>query len=202
MMRKVALLASGNGSNLQAVLDAIRRGELPIELVAVFSDRRDARALDRARAAGVPAVALPRRDGEARGAYDRRLAAAVLRAGADLVVLAGFMRLLSMEFLRHFPEGVINLHPARPGELPGVNAIARAYDEFRRGERTSTGVMIHYVPDEGVDDGPLIASADVPCVMGDSLDDLAARVHAAEHRLLVGALAHLAASASDRRDRP
>lgn len=192
--RKVTVLASGNGSNLQAVIDATCRGELPIELTAVVSDQPDAHALTRAVTAGIPAVALPRLTGESRHDYDGRLAAAVVETGAELIVLAGFMRLLSMEFLRHFPDAVVNLHPALPGELPGVNAIERAYDEFRRGERTATGAMVHYVPDEGVDDGPLIATIEVPCRPGDTLDDLTARVHAAEHRLLVAALAQLTAT--------
>ena len=101
------------------------------------------------------------------------------------------MRLLSMSFLGWFPHMVVNLHPALPGELPGTDAIERAWNEARAGQRNHTGVMIHMVPDEGVDDGPVLATATVPIHPSDTLEVLAGRVHAAEHRLLVETLATL-----------
>lgn len=185
------MLASGSGTNLQAVLDACASGELAADVVTVVSDQPSAPALDRARRGGVPAVALPRDAGEARPDYDTRLAAVVAAAEPDLVVLAGWMRILTLKFLGAFPNRVVNLHPARPGELPGVDAIARAYAEYRQGLRTSTGVMVHFVPDEGVDEGPVLATIDVPIEPDDLLSDLEARVHAAEHRLLVDTLISL-----------
>ena len=109
----------------------------------------------------------------------------------DIVVLAGFMRLLTMEFLAHFPQRVINVHPALPGELLGTNAIDRAFDEFVAGKRTHTGVMVHFVPDEGVDNGPVIDSAVVPIYPTDSLADLEQRMHASEHQLLITSLTQL-----------
>ena len=185
------ILASGSGSNLQAILDACTTGSLPAEVVQVVSDRADAYALARAERAGVPAIHLARHDGEARGDYDSRLADTVLAAQPDIVVLAGWMRILTMKFLGHFPGRVVNLHPALPGELPGTNAIGRAFAEFGRGERSATGVMVHLVPDEGVDDGPVLASVVVPIEPDDTLESLTDRVHATEHRVLVGALAGL-----------
>lgn len=188
MTPRLVVLVSGNGTNLQAILDACASGELVAEVVAVVSNRGDAPALQRAAAAGVPAVHVAPRPGEARDDYDARLADVVAGFGPDWVVLAGWMRILTMSFLGWFPGRVVNLHPARPGELPGTRAIERAYAEARAGRRTSTGVMVHLVPDEGVDDGPVLAVADVPIHPDDTLDELAARVHATEHRLLVDTL--------------
>ena len=146
-----------------------------------MSDRADACALVRAGAAGVPAVHVGRHPGEARADYDARLADVVAGFGPDLVVLAGWMRILTMSFLGWFPDRVVNLHPALPGELPGTHAIERAWQEALAGERTATGVMVHLVPDEGVDDGPVLGTATVPIHPDDTLETLTARVHAAEH---------------------
>jgi len=101
------------------------------------------------------------------------------------------MHVLSLAFLSRFPNRVINLHPALPGAFPGVNAIARAFAAYRRGAITATGVMVHLVPDEGVDCGPVIAQATVPILPDDTLESLEARIHAVEHELLVGALKRL-----------
>ncbi len=179
------VLVSGGGSNLQAVLDACAADEIPAEVVAVVSNRSDAHALQRAAAAGVPAVHIGAHQGEARADYDARLADVVAGFAPDLVVLAGWMRILTNAFLGWFPGSVVNLHPARPGELPGTHAIERAWQEALAGERTTTGVMVHYVPDEGVDDGPVLATVDVPILPDDTLDTLEDRIHAVEHRLLV-----------------
>lgn len=188
---RLVVLVSGSGSNLQAVLDACADGTLAGQVVAVVANRADAFGLQRAASAGVPTTVVTPLPGEPRPEYDARLAASVLEAAPDLVVLAGWMRLLSMQFLRHFPGRVVNLHPALPGELPGTHAIERAYEEFRAGTRTRTGVMVHLVPDEGVDDGPVLATAEVAITAADTLDSLAARIHATEHRLLVAALSPL-----------
>jgi folate-dependent phosphoribosylglycinamide formyltransferase PurN len=110
-------------------------------------------------------------------------------------VLAGWMRLLSAVFLDRHPGRVVNLHPALPGELPGLHAIERAFDEARAGRRDHTGVMVHLVPDEGVDDGPVLATATVPIEPADTLATLEARVHRTEHVLLVATLARLVESA-------
>lgn len=188
MKPRIVVLVSGDGTNLQAVLDACASGDLRAEVVAVVSNRADAGAMQRAARAGVPAVHVPAVSGEARADYDARLADVVAGFGPDWVVLAGWMRILTMSFLGWFPNRVVNLHPARPGELPGTHAIDRALDEARRGLRTSTGVMVHLVPDEGVDDGPVLGVVDVAIDADDDLDSLAGRIHAAEHVLLVETL--------------
>ena len=185
---RLVILASGNGSNAQAVIDACANGSLPAEVVAVVSDHGDARALVRAKTAGLPAVHVGRRPGETRADYDARLADIVTGFDPDWVVLAGWMRVLTMSFLGWFPGMVVNLHPALPGELPGLHAIERAHQEAAAGTRTSTGVMVHLVPDEGVDEGPVLATATVPILPADTLDDLEQRMHVTEHQLLVDTL--------------
>lgn len=189
--KRLVVLASGNGSNLQAVIDACADGRLPATVVAVVSDVAHARALDRADTAGIPTVHVGRRPGETRADYDARLADVVSGFDPDWVVLAGWMRLLTMNFLGWFPGMVVNLHPALPGELPGTHAIQRAWAEHLDGTRTRTGVMVHLVPDEGVDDGPVLATEQVAITAEDDLATLEARIHAAEHRLLVDVLHRL-----------
>jgi phosphoribosylglycinamide formyltransferase-1 len=190
-MRRLVVLASGSGSNLQAVIDACASGELAAEVVAVVSDQADAHALTRAGERAIPAVHVGRHPGEPRADYDARLADVVAGFGPDLVVLAGWMRILTMSFLGWFPDRVVNLHPALPGELPGTRAIERAWQEAREGTRTTTGVMVHLVPDEDIDAGPVLGTTTVPILPDDSLEALTARVHRAEHELLVTTLTTL-----------
>ena len=185
------MLVSGTGSNLQAVIDACREGSLPAEVVAVVSNKPDVFALQRAADAGVPAVHVGAHAGESRGDYDARLADVVAGFDPDLVVLAGWMRILTMSFLGWFPNRVVNLHPALPGDLPGTDAIERAWAEAVAGARSTTGVMIHLVPDEGVDDGPVVATATVPIDVAAGYDAFAEQLHATEHELLVAALGEL-----------
>ncbi len=192
-MPRLVLMASGNGSNVQAVLEACAAGTIAAVVAAVVSDRADARVLARADAAGVPAVHVGRRGGEARADYDARLADVVSGFSPDHVVLLGWMRILTMSFLGWFPGMVINLHPALPGELPGVDAIERAFDEHVAGTRSASGVMVHLVPDEGVDVGPVLAAAAVEIELDDTLDSFAERMHATEHRLVIGTLAQVCA---------
>ena len=194
---RLVVLVSGNGSNLQAILNACGSGQVPAKVVAVVSNKSDAYALQRAADAGVPSVHVGRRDNEARPDYDARLTDIVAGFAPDLVILAGWMRILTKDFLGWFPERVVNLHPARPGELPGTHAIERAWQEALAGHRTRTGVMVHLVPDEGVDDGPVLATEDVPILPDDTLDTLEARVHAVEHRLLVDTIRTLCQQVSE-----
>jgi phosphoribosylglycinamide formyltransferase-1 len=187
-------MASGNGSNLQAIIDACASGRLDAEVVAVVTNRADAGALERAGRAGIPSVRVGAQDGEARDDYDARLADVVAGFAPDIVVLAGWMRILSMSFLGWFPDRVVNLHPALPGEYPGVGAIERAWEDARRGATSRTGVMVHLVPDEGVDDGPVLGVRAVEIDTDGTFDDFAARVHHTEHALLVDVLAELVAA--------
>ncbi len=192
-MVKLAVLISGYGSNLQALIDACRAGELPgVEIAVVVSNRRDAYGLERARQAKIPTEYHPlapyRAAGRSRADYDADLAALLARYGAEWVVLAGWMHLFSRAFLGRFPGRVLNLHPALPGQFPGTDAIARAYEAAQRGEIDHTGVMVHLVPDEAVDAGPVVLQEAVPIRPEDTLADLEARIHVVEHRLIVEAV--------------
>ncbi len=188
MTRRVVVLASGAGSNLQALIDATRSGVLGADIVAVVSNVPGCGALARASAHGISGITVERLAGERRTDYDTRLSGVVGPLGPDLVVLAGWMRILTGAFLDNVGAPVINLHPALPGQLPGVDAIGRAWAERHDG-RTESGVMVHLVPDEGVDVGPVIAVCTVPLRPADSLEEFTARMHAAEHRLIVDATA-------------
>ncbi len=195
-MTRIAILISGYGSNQQAIMDAVAEGQLPgVEVALVVSNRREAYGIERAVRHGVPVVYFPlapyTRAGRPRREYDAALAAIVRAFDVAWVVLAGWMHVLSDAFLGRFPSRVVNLHPALPGAFPGTHAIARAYEAYRRGEIAHTGVMVHLVPDEAVDAGPVVAQEVVPIHPTDSLEDLEARIHAVEHRLLVGALRNL-----------
>lgn len=194
-MTRLVVLISGSGSNLQAILDGCADGRLPATVAAVVSNRSDAFGLERAARAGVPTHTLRLKAFPDRPSYDAALADLVAGYAPDFVVLAGWMHLLGMPFLRHFPNRVINLHPALPGAYPGTHAIERAWEDARQGRIRETGVMVHLVPDEGVDDGPVLATTTIPIYPGEPLADLEARIHAAEHRLLVETLARLAQGA-------
>ncbi|MBV1893360.1 MAG: phosphoribosylglycinamide formyltransferase [Ilumatobacteraceae bacterium] len=199
--RRLVVLVSGSGSNLQAILDACQRGDLNAQVVAVVSNKSDVFALERAAKAGVPTVHVGRQQDERRADFDSRLADVVAGFSPDLVVLAGWMRLLTMSFLGWFPEQVLNLHPALPGELAGTGAIERAWKESAAGSRTRTGVMVHLVPDEGVDDGPVLGTAVVEIDRTKTYDDFEQLMHDTEHRLLVDTLIEICnASATARPD--
>ena len=193
MVARLVVLASGHGSNLQAIIEACNAGILEARIAAVASDRLQAYALERAQLAGIPTLYHPwspyKEENRDRRDYDSDLAKLVGSYEPSLVVLAGWMRILTSACLDRFPMRVINLHPALPGTFPGTDAIQRAWNAFLKGEITHTGVMVHYVPDEGVDDGPVIDKEQVPIYPTDTLETLEARVHQVEHRLLVGAIA-------------
>lgn len=185
---RLVVLISGGGTNLQAILDACASGTLPARVAAVVSNKSDAFGLERARRAGVPAIANPRPKEQDRREYDSQLADLVASYRPDWIVMAGWMRVLSSNFLSRFPERVMNLHPALPGAFPGTHAIERAFEAFQKGEIRGTGVMVHLVPDEGVDCGPVLLQEAVPILPDDTLETLEARIHAVEHRLLVSAI--------------
>jgi len=190
-MKRLVVLISGKGSNLQALMDHTAAGTLHAAITAVVSNRPDAYGLERARQAGIPTEVLSlssfKKQGENRTAYNSALADLVAGYSADLVILAGWMLILESEFLNRFPGRVINLHPALPGAFPGTNAIARAHAAFHRGEIKHTGVMVHKVVPE-VDAGPLVVSEPVPIFRGESVEDLEERIHFVEHNLIVAAV--------------
>lgn len=183
---ELGVLVSGNGSNLQAILDAVTRGELDARVKLVVSNRENAFALERAKNANVPAIVCSHKGLPSREAYDEKLVALLRDAGVDYVVLAGFMRILSPVFVRAFEGRVLNIHPALLPSFPGVNALGQA---LAHGAKV-TGVTVHWV-DEGVDTGPIIAQRAVPILPTDDEAALAARVHQVEHELYVEVLRDL-----------
>jgi formyltetrahydrofolate-dependent phosphoribosylglycinamide formyltransferase len=189
--QRLVVLISGNGSNLQAILDACHSLELNAQVVAVISNKADAYGLERARQAGIPTEVKLKYKTQDRCDYDRALADLAARYQPDYIILAGWMRLLSLEFLSRFSGRVINLHPALPGTFAGTHAIERAFEAFQTGQIASSGVMVHYVLDEGVDNGPVIAQRTVPIRPEDTLEIFEARMHACEHVLLISALQSL-----------
>lgn len=194
----LAILISGSGSNLQAIIDAVQDGRLRVRIAVVVSNRKAAYGLERAAAAGIPIryhPLKPYRDaGKERAEYDADLAALLAEYAPDWVVLAGWMHIFTHAFLQHYPQRIVNLHPALPGQFPGAHSIDDTLAAFARGEIEQTGVMIHLVPDERVDEGPVLATRSVPILAGDTHDSLAARIHAVEHDLLVATLRQLTGS--------
>jgi phosphoribosylglycinamide formyltransferase-1 len=188
MTARFVVLISGNGSNLQAILDACQAGGLDAKVVSVISNKADAYGLTRAKNAGVEAIYFPKQKNEPREEYDTRLADRVSTYFPDYIILAGWMRILSSSFLSCFPNRVINLHPALPGMFPGTHAIERALEAYQRGDIKQTGVMLHLVPDEGVDNGPVLAQRKIDFLPYESFEQFEARVHEVEHELLVNTL--------------
>lgn len=188
---RLVVLISGNGTNLQALLDACQDGRLAAQVVAVVSNRRDAYGLTRAQQAGVPTVYFPLRpyteSGQPREAYDQDLSERVAAFQPDLIVCAGWMQVLTPVFISRFADRLINLHPALPGLFPGTHAIERAFAAFQHGEIESSGAMVHFVVPE-IDAGPVLDQIVVPILSHDQLADFEERMHAHERILLVRAV--------------
>ncbi|WP_044564714.1 phosphoribosylglycinamide formyltransferase [Azospirillum sp. B4] len=175
---KLGVLISGRGSNLQALLDATSAPDFPAEVALVLANKADAAGLERARAAGVPALAIPHKDYADKPAFEQAMTQALEDAGVRLVCLAGFMRLLSPWFVDHWRDRLINIHPSLLPAFPGIDTHQRALDAGVRFH----GCTVHYVR-SAVDSGPIVAQAAVPVRAGDTADTLADRVLAAEHQL-------------------
>ena len=175
---RVGVLASGRGSNLQALLDAGSRADYPARVVVVVSDREDARALARARAAGVSSLFVNPKDHGDRAAYDAVLTKTLEHHEVGLVCLAGFMRILSPVFVRAWQGRLMNIHPSLLPAFPGLHAQRQA---LHHGVRIA-GATVHFV-DEGVDTGPIVLQAAVPVEATDTEETLAARILIEEHRI-------------------
>jgi phosphoribosylglycinamide formyltransferase-1 len=184
----LVVLISGFGSNLQAIIDATCQQVVPARVCGVVSNKANAYGLERARLAGIPSVVLASKKDQVRSDYDRQLADIVESFQPDWIVLAGWMRILTSTFLNRFSGRVVNLHPALPGTFPGTQAIQRAFAAFAAGQIDHTGVMVHLVPDEGMDNGPVLNQRIVPILREDTIEALEARIHAVEHDLLVETL--------------
>jgi len=183
---RIVVLASGSGTNLQAILDRLH-GRERVEVVGVGSDKPEAGALGRGRAAGVETAVFPAVDYPDRAVRDEALGDWIDSLRADLVVLAGYMQLLSAGFVARFRNRVVNIHPALLPSFPGLDAIGQA---LAAGVET-TGVTVHFV-DEGVDTGPVIAQREVPAPAGVARVELEAAVHAVEHELYPEAIRMIA----------
>ena len=176
---RVVVLASGSGTNLQAILDQLHAGEDGIEVVGVGSDKPDATALERAKQAEVESAVFPAADYEDRSARDAALGDWIERTEADLVVLAGYMQMLAPEFVERFRGRVINVHPALLPAFPGIDAVQQAIDHGAK----ITGVTVHFV-DEGMDSGPIILQRPVPVAPSREWAETERAIHATEHALL------------------
>jgi len=174
---RLAVLISGRGSNLQAIIDAISDGRLRAEIAVVISNVRGARGLARADAAGIPTAVLPHSQWATRHEYDTALAEMLRQQKADLVCLAGFMRVLGPAFIDAFPNRILNIHPSLLPSFPGLDAQRQA---FEHGVQV-TGVTVHFV-DAQLDAGPIVMQTAVPVLPADTLDTLAARILSEEHR--------------------
>ncbi len=175
---KVGVLLSGSGTNLQAIIDAIADDGLPVEIVHVVSSRPDAYGIERAHAAGLPVTVLNREAYADARAADRRIVDAMLAAGAEYLVMAGYMRKVTPVILDAFPDRVLNLHPALLPSFKGAHAIADAYEAGVK----VTGVTVH-LANEDYDKGPIVAQRAVEVREGETVDDLEARIHEVEHVL-------------------
>ncbi len=175
---KLGVLISGRGTNLQAIIDAVERGELKAEIRIVISNRGDAQGLERARRHGIASRVIEHRRFPTREHFDRALVAALTEHGVELVACAGFMRLLSPVMLNAFPNRIMNIHPGLLPSFPGINAQKAAVG---RGVRVA-GCTVFFVS-EGVDDGPIIAQAVVPVAPDDDEERLSERILAQEHRI-------------------
>ena len=179
----LGVLASGRGSNLQAILDAIAQGRLSATVVLVAGDREEAQAVERARAAGIPTAIVSPKASPTRDAYDAEMARILHEAGAEVVVLAGYLRIVTNRLLHAFPQRVINIHPSLLPAFPGLHAQRQA---LAHGVKVS-GCTAHFV-DEAVDSGAIILQAAVPVLEDDTETSLAERILAEEHRILPQAL--------------
>lgn len=180
---KVAILASGNGTNFEVLARHFKDGDLPGELVLLFCNHPDAPVMERAKRLQIPAVSFTVKSCGGKEEYEQRLLAVLQEYQVDFIVLAGYLRVIGPTILDHYAHRIINLHPAWLPEYPGLHSIERAFND----QRAQTGVTVHYI-DSGLDSGPIIAQEHVPILPTDTIETLAARVHETEHHLYPQAL--------------
>jgi phosphoribosylglycinamide formyltransferase-1 len=184
-MSRLGVLLSGRGSNFQAIAARVSAGEIPAEIVVVIANRPDAPGLDAARRLGLTAVSLPSK-GLDRESYDRQLIATLQEHNVEWVILAGYMRILSAEFIRAFPQRILNIHPSLLPSFPGLDAQHQAFDY---GVKIS-GCTVHFV-DEHLDHGPIVMQAQVPVDPSDTAETLSAKILTQEHRIYSESLRRL-----------
>ena len=174
----IAVLCSGSGTNLQAIIDKVASGYIPAKIVLVISDKADAFALERAKRAGIETLILNKKDFKSREDLDKKIVESLKKKDVGLVVLAGFMRLLGARFIEEYRNRIINIHPALLPSFKGAHGIREALDHGVK----VTGVTVHFV-DENLDNGPVIAQAVVEIRDGDTEESLLLKIHKEEHRL-------------------
>lgn len=184
---RLGVLASGRGSNLQSIMDAAGAGRIKAEVVVVFSDNKDAFALERARKAGIPALRLDPRDFGSKDEYEKAILEILQEHEVQLVCLAGYMRIIGRVLLEAFPNMIVNIHPALLPAFPGLHGQRQAWDY---GVKFS-GCTVHFV-DEGMDTGPIIIQAVVPVYDDDTVDTLADRILEQEHKIYPEAIGLIA----------
>lgn len=178
MSSRIVVLISGSGTNLQAIIDACKSADYPGSVIGVVSNKNDAYGLTRAQNADIETLALSHKDFDSRESYDQALMAKIDQFTPDVIVLAGFMRILTPAFVQHYQGKLLNIHPSLLPKYQGLNTHQRAIEA---GDKEH-GVSVHFVTEE-LDGGPVILQAKVPVFDGDTIDDLAARVHEQEHRI-------------------
>lgn len=182
-MRKIGVLVSGRGSNLQAIMDRIADGYLPLEIAVVISDKVDAYGLERAAKAGIPTRAISRKSCSSKEEFEEKITAVLEAYDCELVVLAGFMRILSADFVNRWEHKIINIHPAILPSFPGLHGQRQAWEY---GVKVA-GCTVHFV-DAGTDSGPIILQKVVPAYFEDDEDTLADRILVEEHKAMPEAL--------------
>ena len=183
MSKKIGVVVSGRGSNLQSIIDHIAEGKLNVEIAVVVSDHREAFALDRAAKAGIPTAVVERKGCKDKAEFEDKIDAALRDKGAEVVVLAGFMRILTGHFISRWENKIINIHPALLPSFKGVDAQGQAVDYGVK----IAGCTVHFV-DEGTDTGPIILQKAVPVYDDDTEEILAARILVEEHKALPEAI--------------
>ena len=182
--KSIVILISGSGTNLQAIIDAVADGQINASISAVISNRADAKGLDRARQRHINTVIIDQNDYDDRTSYDQALIAEIDKYKPDLIALAGFMRILSEEFISHFNNIILNIHPSVLPELKGLHTHRRALEA----SKTTHGASVHFVSNE-LDSGPVVIQAEVPVLANDTEDTLAERVLQQEHVIYPMAIA-------------
>ena len=177
-LKSIVVLVSGNGSNLQAIIDACEQGKIPAKITAVISNKAQAYGLQRAKTAGIPAVVVDHTAYLTREAYDQQLLAQISKFAPDLIVLAGFMRILSREFVEHFQGQILNIHPSLLPKYKGLHTHQRAIDA---GDREH-GASVHFVT-ANLDDGPVILQSKVPIFENQDAEELTQRVIVQERQM-------------------
>lgn len=192
-MKRIAIFVSGSGTNMENLIRKAKAGEIPAEIALVVSDNPEAGALEKAKRYGVPVALIPRKQFASKQEFEAEIIRKVDAAKVDLIVLAGFMRVLSPEFVKHYEKRIVNIHPACLPAFPGAHAIQDAF----RAKVKETGVTVHWVTAE-VDAGPVILQRKVPIDPQDTLESLEAKVHAVEYEIYPEALKKVLSQKAER----